>query len=199
MNWSKASFLVMATLLSGITLLTMYSCNKKKNGTGGHTLYDSIGGAVLVPDPADSGQVVQQGWLNIRTMADSAVRIMLADSFPIPGDTLRTISGFFTVLQTELSNGDTTGYKALTLNLAKYFATATGCTDTAYLYAGKNMHDAHDTATNPRMTGKVDSADFNRFVYDIAQSATVYGHLSNQLISRLGVLLYSVEGQVVQP
>ena len=197
MNWSKASALIMVTLLSGITLLTMHSCNKKTSPAG-HTLYDSIGGSFLVPDPADSGQTVQQGWLGIRTIVDTAINIMLVDTFPIPGDTLRTMSGFFAVLTTELSTGDSVGYKALTLNLAKYFATATGCTDTAYLYGGKNMSDAHNPTVNPRMTGKVDSADFNQFVHDITQSAIEYG-LSNQLISRLGILMYSVEGQVVQP
>ena len=126
MNWSKASAIIMVTLLSGIILLTMHSCNKKKTGSGGHTLYDSIGGSVLVPDPADSGQTVQQGWLGIRTIVDTAINIMLVDTFPVPGDTLRTISGFFAVLNTELSTGDSVGYKALTLNLAKYFATAEG-------------------------------------------------------------------------
>jgi hypothetical protein len=198
MNWSKVSAIVIITFLSGIVLLTMHSCNKKKTGSATHTLYDSLGGTVLVPDPADSGQLVQKGWLGIRTIVDTAVRIMLVDTFPIPGDTLHKMSVFFTVLQTELSSGDTTGYRALTLNLAKYFATATGSTDTAYLYNGKNMHDAHDSTVNHRMTGKVDSADFNQFVHDITRSATEYG-LSNQLISRLGTLMYSVEGQVVQP
>jgi hypothetical protein len=193
---NRAISAVLFILGSGIILLTTHSCNKK-SGTATHTLYDSLGGTVLVTDPADSGHNVQQGYLAIRTIMDSAISILLADTSFIPGDTTRRTSNFFAVLQTDLNNGDTTTLLAFRLNMANYFATATGCTDTAYLYGGKNMSDAHNPTVNPRMTGKVDSADFNEFVHDVTVSATEYG-LSAQLMSRLGTLMYSVEGQVVQ-
>ncbi len=193
---NRAVSVVLFILGSGIILLATHSCNKK-TGTATHTLYDSLGGTVLVIDPVDSGQHVQQGYLALRTIMDSAISILLADTNYVPGDTTRRMSGFFAVLQSELSQGDTTGLRAFRLNMTNYFATATGCTDTAYLYGGKNMSDAHNPSVNTRMTGKVDSADFNEFVHDVTASATVYG-LSAQLMSRLGILMYSVEGQVVQ-
>lgn len=187
---------VLFILVSGIILSTTHSCNKK-TGTATHTLYDSLGGTALVIDPVDSGHNVQRGYLALRTIMDSAISILLADTSQVPGDTTRSISGFFAVLQTELSHGDTATLLAFRRNMTNYFATATGCTDTAYLYGGKNMSDAHNPTVNSRMTGKVDSADFNEFVHDVTVSATEYG-LSAQLMSRLGTLMYSVEGQVVQ-
>jgi hypothetical protein len=193
---NRTVWAILLIIGSGIILLTTHSCNKK-SGTATHTLYDSLGGAVLVIDPVDSGHNVQRGYLALRTIMDSAINILMLDTAQVPGDTTRTISGFFAVLKAGLSNGDSTGLLAFRRNMTNYFATATGCTDTAYLYGGKNMSDAHNPAVNPRMTGKVDSADFNEFVHDITVSATEYG-LSAQLMSRLGTLMYSVEGQVVQ-
>jgi hypothetical protein len=72
---------------------------------------------------------------------------------------------------------------------------ATGAKD--YTYTGLSMTAAHNPSTNPRITMTVDSADFNEFVVDVAASATKNG-LPTYLISRLGTLLYSVEGAVVQ-
>ena len=45
--------------------------------------------------------------------------------------------------------------------------TATGCTNSAYAYTGKNMKAAHDPAQNNRMGVKADKADFDKFVGDI--------------------------------
>jgi hypothetical protein len=59
------------------------------------------------------------------------------------------------------------------------------------------MQAAHNPGTNPRITMTVDSADFNEFIGDVAASATKNG-LAPDLLARVGTVLYSVEGQVVQ-
>jgi hypothetical protein len=56
-----------------------------------------------------------------------------------------------------------------------------------FSYTGKNMHDAHDPATNSRMDGKADNGDFDAFVADVVIAARKNG-LSPQLIGRVGVV-----------
>ncbi|MGH2645139.1 MAG: hypothetical protein ACRDE2_14395, partial [Chitinophagaceae bacterium] len=69
------------------------------------------------------------------------------------------------------------------------------------LYTGLSMVAAHSHATNPRFgsdaTPTADSADFNKFVGDIA-SAAVSLNVPGSVIHQLGVILYTTEGDVVQ-
>lgn len=172
----------------GVLIAGTQSCSKKSASSppASMTLYDSLGGSAMVSDPANSGQMVEKGYLGIRTIVDSAIFIIAADT---------QINGYFKVLLAEVTSGNLSGYQKLSTNLSTFVAVATGAKD--YSYTGLSMTAAHDPAQNPRITMKVDSGDFNEFVVDVAASATKNG-LPSYLLARVGTVLASVEGQVVQ-
>jgi hypothetical protein len=183
---------LMVGIVVGLILLVagtlIPSCHKANGSGGGHTLYDSLGGTVMVTDPANFGQTVEQGYLTIRTIVDTTLLIIQADS---------TINGYFSIMVNEDTlHAAPTEYDKLSLNFSNFLAVATGAKD--YHYSGPDLFAAHNPDSNANMPGRVDSAAFNEFAYDLGRSATLYG-LSNQLISQLGTLLYRYEGQVVQP
>ncbi|HVU58350.1 MAG TPA: hypothetical protein VHD83_24985 [Puia sp.] len=179
--------LAMLTAALGLTatVFIAQSCSKSKSPAK-QTLYDSLGGTAMVADPANSGQMIEKGRLGLRSVVDSAIFVIAVDS---------KINKYFQTLLTEVGNSNFTGFNALSKNLTDFFCVATGARH--FTYSGKNMHDAHDPATNSRMNGKVDSDDFDQFVADIVVAAKKNG-LSDQLIGQVGVVIYSVKGVVVQ-
>jgi len=181
----KVRVIVIAALSMGVVLCAMQSC-KKDSSTAKQTLYDSLGGTTKVSDPANSGQMIEKGRLGLRSVVDSAIFVIAADP---------EINGFFQTLLAEVGSNDLTGFTVLSRNLTDFFCVATGAQH--FTYAGKNMHDAHDPATNPRMNGKADSGDFDAFVADVVSAAKKNG-LSDQLIGQVGVVIYSVKPAVVQ-
>jgi len=174
------------TVMLWLAVATIFStsCHKSSSNPA-PTLYDSLGGTAMVADPANSGQQIEKGYLGIRTVVDSAI-------FIIAGDT--AINGFFKVLISEVTSGNTSGYQKLSANLSNFVAVATGARD--YKYTGLTMQNAHNPSTNSRINGVVMSDDFDEFVKDVAASATRNGVPAN-LIASLGKLLYSVESQVI--
>ena len=187
MSSKKTAALVLSIGLAAVTLLT-FSCSKKNNNPAPAkmTLYDSLGGTAMVADPANPGQMVEKGYLGIRTIVDSAAFIIAGDA---------QINDYFMVLISELQSGNTSGFQKLSTNLSTFIAVAAGAKN--FTYTGLSMTAAHDHSTNPRISMKVDSADFDEFIKDVAASATKNG-LSAQLLGQVGTLLYTVEGQVVQ-
>ncbi|MDO6431207.1 group 1 truncated hemoglobin [Flavitalea sp. BT771] len=174
-----------AALGIGVVLCTMQSC-KKDSSPAKQTLYDSLGGTTKVSDPANSGTMIEKGRLGLRSVVDSAIFVIAADP---------EINGFFQTLLAEVGSNNLTGFTALSKNLTDFFCVATGAKN--FTYGGKNMHDAHDPATNSRMNGKADSGDFDAFVADVVTAAKKNG-LSDQLIGQVGVVIYSVKPAVVQ-
>ena len=140
----------------------------------------------MVKDPANPSVMIEQGRLNIRSVVDSTIFVIAADP---------AINGYFTVLLSEVTAGNLTGFTALSNNLTDFFCTATGAKD--FTYSGKNMVAAHDPAQNPRINNKVDNAAFDAFVADLVTGAKKNG-LSDQLIGRVGDVVGSVKTQVVQ-
>jgi hypothetical protein len=191
----RKTALAASIFLGGVIMLVAAltpSCHKSSGSTDGHTFYDSLGGTVLVSDPANFGQTVELGYLTIRTIVDTALVIIQTDTL---------INGYFTfMVQEDTLHEAPTEYDKLSLNISNFLAVAAGAKD--YAYTGLSMLAAHDTASNAYILTPVDSAAFNEFAYDLAQSAARQPPpytLSNQLISQLGDLLYRYEGQVVQP
>jgi hypothetical protein len=187
----KTSTLVAALIFSGALLAVVSiipSCHKSGGNAGGRTFYDSLGGTVSVSDPANFGRTVEQGYLTIRTIVDTALMIIQTDT---------TINGYFSIMVNEDTlHAAPTEYDKLSLNFTNFLAVAAGAKD--YSYTGPDLFAAHNPDSNVNIPRRVDSAAFNEFAYDLARSATQYG-LSNQLISQFGILLYRYEGQVVQP
>ena len=181
-------------LLSTLILVASFACInsacKKSNSpaTAAPTLYDSLGGTVMVSDPANAGQMIEKGRLLIRNIIDSTI-------FVIAGDT--ALNGHFTVLLSEVGSGNLTGFMALSKNLTDFVAVGTGAKD--YSYGGKSMVAAHDPAQNPRMNQKADNSDFNAFEVDLFAGANKAGVPSSTpaLIS-VGKIVESLRSQVVQ-
>jgi len=170
-------------------LLTFESCSKNSSSPKpmtGTTLYDSLGGTVLVSDPTHSGAMIEKGRLAIRNVIDSTIFVIAADT---------RINGHFTVLLSEVTKGDLSGFTDLSENLTTFVSGATGAKD--YIYIGLNMKDAHDPATNPRMNGKATSADFDAFVSDLVKGANKNNVPSN-LLNSLGKIVESLRTTVVQ-
>lgn len=182
----KKKFLVFSVAAAAcVGMCTTQSC-KKSSGNGPMTLYDSLGGSVMVADPSQPSAMIEKGRLGLRSVVDSTI-------FVIAGDT--AINGHFTVLLAEVTSGNLSGFSALSKNLTDFFCVATGARN--FTYSGKSMTAAHDPSQNPRMNGKADSSDFNAFVNDLVIGAQKNG-LSTQLIGQVGKLVYTLEGQVVQ-
>ena len=185
MNLRKTA--IVAFLGLGTLMLATQSCSKHHDSTPATmTFYDTLGGTTMVNDPANSGKMIEKGRLGLRTVVDSAIFIIAGDA---------EINGYFKVLLSEVGSGNLSGFQALSKNLTDFLCVATGAKN--FTYSGKNMHDAHNPATNSRMNGKADSGDFDAFVKDVAASAKKNG-LSDAIIGRVGALLYTLEGQVVQ-
>ena len=171
-----------------IAIVALSSCSKKNSSSISTkpTLYDSLGGTAMVSDPANPGTMIEQGRLGIRSVLDSTI-------FVIAGDT--AINGFFQVLLAEVTAGNTSGYTALSNNLTDFVCVATGAKD--FTYGGKSMTDAHNPATNSRISGKVAADDFAEFINDVVIGAKK-NNLPGNLITSVGALLETLEGVVVQ-
>jgi len=185
MNWSKKTAVAAIVLGLGFVALMTTSCSKSSSPAK-MTLYDSLGGTVMVNDPAHSGTMIEKGRLGIRSVVDSAIFIIAGDA---------SINVYFKTLLAEVGTGNLSGFQLLSKNLTDFIAVAAGAKD--YTYGGKNMHDAHNPTGNPRMNGTATSADFTEFINDVVKSAQKNG-LSSMLIGQVGVVLNSVESQVVQ-
>jgi hypothetical protein len=187
MNSSKKTAVLAVILGLGVLAVTS-SCSKSKSSTPAKmTLYDSLGGTVKVSDPANAGQMVETGYLNVRNVVDSAIFIIAADT---------QLQKYFHVLLGEVGSGNLSGFQELSKNLTTFISVAAGAKD--YTYTGQSMTNAHNPATNSRIALKADSADFNEFIGDVATSFTVKNKLPTALLNQVAPVLFSVEGQVVQ-
>jgi hypothetical protein len=186
----KFTFLPLALILALSSVIFIESCSKKSSNNPtpvvSATLYDSLGGTKLVADPTHSGAMIEKGRLGIRNVIDSTIFVIAADT---------RINGHFTVLLSEVTKGDLSGFTDLSENLTTFVSGATGAKD--YIYIGLNMHDAHDPAVNSRMHGKATSADFDAFVDDLVKGANK-NKLPSNLINSIGKIVESLRSTVVQ-
>lgn len=150
------------------------------------TLYDSLGGTTKVVDPANPSMMIEKGRLGIRSVVDSTIFVIAADN---------RINGKFTVLLSEVTAGNLSGFMELSKQLTDFVAVNTGAKN--YTYTGDNMVVAHDPAQNPRMNGKANNADFDAFVQDLVAGANKNGLPAN-LIGSVGRLVETLRSQVVQ-
>jgi hypothetical protein len=188
----KFSFLPL-TLALLFTLLIIESCSKKASSNPtpakaatGTTLYDSLGGTALVADPAYPGAMIEKGRLGVRSVIDSTIFVIAADT---------RINNHFMVLLSEVSKGNLSGFTDLSENLTTFVSGAAGAKD--YVYIGLSMSDAHNPAVNNRINGKVSASDFSAFISDVVTGANK-NKLPANLINSVGKLLGTLQGQVVQ-
>jgi len=142
----------------------------------------------MVSDPAHSGTMIEKGRLLIRSIIDSTIFVIAADT---------AINGHFTTLLSEVGSGNLSGFQALSKNLTDFVAVGTGAKN--YTYTGKSMTAAHDPAQNPRMNGKADNGDFDAFEVDLVTGAGKAGVPSNTpALMSVAKIVESLRSQVVQ-
>ncbi len=194
----KKHFIILAAGLIGMTVMTT-SCKKKSDDVTQPTpnLYTRVGGSAMVSDPKNSGTTIQQGRLTLRSVTDSSIYVIAADT---------QMAKYFPTLLAEVGAGNTTGFSALSKNFTDFLCVATGSSD--YTYTGKSMTDAHNHATNSRMgdgthtnSMKVNSADFDKFVGDIGTGLAKNGVTASNnaaLVNDLVALLNTTKSSIVQ-
>jgi hypothetical protein len=184
----KKKIIFPAIMIAVMGTLFFTACSKKSSTPTPvkATLYDSLGGTTMVSDPAHSGMMIEKGRLGIRSVVDSTIFVIAADS---------RINGHFTVLLSEVTAGNLSGFTELSDNLTTFVSVATGAKH--YTYTGLSMTDAHNPATNPRMHNKATSADFDAFVSDLVAGANK-NKLPANLINSVGAIVETLRSQVVQ-
>lgn len=183
MNLRIASLMVLLVL----ALFSFSACdNDDDNPTPDPTLYEKLGGNTMVSDPANPGQMIEQGRLGLRSVVDSTIFVIAADP---------ELSPFFQSLLMEVGNGNLSNLAILSKNLTDFFAVATGAE--SYSYSGLNMKDAHDPAMNPRMAMKADDTDFDNFIGAVVTGAN-QNNVPSDLINEVGALIETLRSDVVQ-
>lgn len=188
MTKTKFSFLAIV-MLAGLVAFSVTSCKKSSSSpTPTATLYDSLGGTVMVNDPANNGTMIEKGRLTVRSVIDSTIFVIAADT---------ALNGFFKVLLSEVTNGNFSGFQALSKNLTDFVCVGTGAKN--FTYGGKSMVAAHDPAQNSRMNGKADNGDFTQFEVDLTLGAKKNGVPSTApVFMSLARIVESLRSQVVQ-
>lgn len=154
------------------------------------SLYERVGGTKMVNDPGNSGKMIESGRLTLRSVVDSSILVIAADT---------QMAKYFPVLFAELGKNNTSGLVALSKNFTDFMCVATGSKNDTY--GGKSMKAAHDPATHSRMGMKVNAADFDKFVGDIGIGLAKNGVTSannKQLVDDLVALLYTTKADIVQ-
>jgi hypothetical protein len=184
MNWNVIKSLLAILVFSFV----LVSCDdENEDDMTEVSLYSRLGGTEMVDDPANPGTMIETGYLNLRSVVDSAIFVIAADPVLQP---------YFQSLLTEVGNGNLTGFSALSMSLTNFFAVATGAEN--YSYNGLNMVAAHDPTQNPRMNGRSDDAAFDAFVADVGTSLGQNGVTNQELINDLVALLETLREDVVQ-
>lgn len=184
------NLIIVSIITLAIGSMTVQSCKKKDDtpAPAKPTLYDSLGGTVMVADPANSGVKIEAGRLLIRNIIDSTI-------FVIAGDT--SISPKFMTLLTEVHAGNLSGFQRLSKNLTDFVAVGTGAKD--YTYGGLSMVAAHNPATNPRLNGKIDNGDMDSFEKDLFAGAAKAGvPASTPALISVGKIVESLRSKIVQ-
>ncbi|QQR86209.1 MAG: group 1 truncated hemoglobin [Flavobacteriales bacterium] len=150
------------------------------------TIYQRLGGTALVDDPANTGTMIETGYLGLRSVVDSTIFVIAAD----PG-----LQPYFAVLLAEVGGGNTTNLAILSENLTEFFAVATGAQN--FSYTGMNMVDAHNPATNNRMTGLVTDGAYDEFIQDLVIGAA-QNNVPSDIVTDIGALVETLRGDIVQ-
>ena len=179
--------LILATLaLALCAVLTVSTQSCKKSTTASPTLYDTLGGTAKVNDPVVANTQIEKGRLAIRSVIDSALYVIAADD---------SINPYFMTLLTEIHGGNLSGFTELQNNLTDFFSVGAGAKD--YSYTGLSMANAHNPATNSRITSKVTNNAFAQFTNDVVIAAQK-NNVPTNVIGSLGKVIASQQALVVQ-
>ncbi|GMQ27838.1 hypothetical protein [Algoriphagus confluentis] len=150
-----------------------------------------LGGETMVQDPNNPGQMIEQGFLNLRTVVTNTV-LEIATNEQGKYDDLQP---YFSVLLNEVGRNDLSGFTTLVDDFTRFLAEATGSRN--FQYTGLNMADAHNS-TNPRMNGLINNADYDLFIEAVVAGAAEAGITSPSVLGPVAELLESVRAPIVQ-
>ena len=160
------------------------------------TLYRKLGGAILVADPNNPSQQIEQGRLNFRSVVDSTIVLIVAD---IVAGNEGNLGAHFAPIAGEVfgTPSNTTNVAVLSKNLTDFFSANTGggATNT---YSGLDMVTAHNPALHPRMGAKATNADYDRFIGFVGAAAGKNGVTDTEIIGEVVAVLESLRAPIVQ-
>ena len=186
------TFTKTGTIAAMALLAIMSSCKKDEDQpttpvpAPAPSLYVQVGGTEMVPDPANTGVMIEKGYLSIRSVVDSSLLVIAADT---------ALQPFFSVLLAELGAGNTTGFTLLSKNVTDFFVVNAGGTN--FTYGGLNMVDTHNPLVNPRMTGLAQNDDMDAFIADVVTGAQ-QNAVPDAIIAQFGALMESLRTAIVQ-
>ena len=196
---TKFSKIALCALVIGSSAF-FTSCEDTEGGSDPNfpvekTLYTKVGGAVMVNDPNNPGQKIEQGRLSFRSVVDTTIVLIVSD---IVADAPGNFGAHFAPLAAEVfGDNNATNVAVLSKNLTDIFSVASGggATNT---YSGMNMIDAHDPAKNSRMGKKVNDAEMTKFIGYVGQAAGKNGVTDPVIIDEVVALLESLRAPIVQ-
>lgn len=184
----KFNWKFIPVLLLGATL-TFAACSKDDDDMDPpmeETLYDRLGGDEMVADPANTGMMIEQGRLNLRSVVDSTIFVIAATP---------SLEIYFAPLLAEVGAGNLSNIAVLSRDLTDFFSVASGSENATY--SGLSMEAAHDPARNPRMGAKSDDQGFDDFIAAVVTGAQ-QNNVPNELIGEVGALIETLRDVIVQ-
>jgi len=151
-----------------------------------------LGGETKVTDPDNSGMMIEQGYLNLRTVVTNTV-LEIATNEDGKYDDLQP---YFSILLNEVGRNETSGFTMLVGDFTDFLAEATGAKN--FEYSGLNMADAHNPEKNNRMNGLIDNSDYDLFVQAVVAGAATAGITDAEVLGPVAQLLESVRQPIVQ-
>ncbi len=194
---NKFSKLALVALVIGAGVFTSCSDNDDEMAPAApQSIYARLGGATLVTDPDNPGQMIEAGRLSYRKVINTTVGLIVAD---VQSSASGNLGPHFAPLLTEVGAGNTTNLAELVDNLTDFFSFNTGGTNPVNTYSGLNMVDAHNPAVNGRMGTTSTNADFTKFEGYVGAAAVQNGVAANtQLYTDIVAVLESLRDPVVQ-
>ncbi|URM37811.1 hypothetical protein [Flavobacterium anhuiense] len=192
-NFSK---ITLGALIIALASLTSCSNDDDKTPAVKPTIYERLGGSVMVSDPDNSGQMIEKGRLSFRKVVNSTIGLIVAD---IQSNASGNLQAHFAPLLAETGSTQATNIAKLSDNLTDFFSFNTGGKNTVNTYSGLSMSAAHDPARNPRMGTKSSNADYTKFVGYVGAAANANGVASNtELYTDIVAVLESLRTPIVQ-
>ncbi|AGA78703.1 hypothetical protein [Echinicola vietnamensis] len=184
-----------SVLLLLMTAVVFWSCNDKDDMDQIKEMDDSfyatkLGGEMMVADPSNDGQMIEQGYLNLRTIVTGTVLKIASE------DKYAELRPYFNVLLAEVGADDMSGFNALVKDFTDLLAESTGAKN--FTYSGMSMADAHNPEANDRMNGMIDNEDFDLFVEAVVEVATDAGFGDQEILGPVGQLLEGTRDAIVQ-
>ncbi len=160
------------------------------------SIYDRLGGTIMVADPNNTGQMIEKGRLSYRTVVNKTIGYIVAD---ITAGTQGNLSAHFAPILAETGPTQQASIAALSDSLTDFFSFNTGGTNAVNTYSGRNMVVAHNPATYARMGAKSNNTQYTRFVGFVGQSANDAGVATGtELYVDIVAVLESLRTSIVQ-